>query len=199
ELITEDIIYAGTLIPRKGVHHLINAFAQINQEFPQSHLVLIGEAENKTYATALKQQSRDLGLEDRVDFVGKISQVELATRMRKSHVFVLPTYSEGLPRVVFEAMAVGLPVIASAVSGIPEIVEDGKEGFLIEPGDEKLLSDRMRWLLLHPDAARGMGRQGQRLIEKLFSSTLYVEGYRQIFEATCGHTDSENEHAHFTL
>jgi glycosyltransferase involved in cell wall biosynthesis len=187
EPITEDIIYAGMLIPRKGVHHLINAFAQITREFPKSHLVLVGEAENKTYATALKQQSRDLGVEDRVDFVGKVSQVELATRMRKSRVFVLPTYSEGLPRVVFEAMAVGLPVIASAVSGIPEIVQDGKEGFLIEPGDEKLLSDRMCWLLQHPDAAREMGRQGQCIIEKLFSPTSYVEGYRQIFEAACGH------------
>jgi len=85
-------------------------------------------------------------------------------------------------------MAVGLPVIASAVSGIPEIVQDGKEGFLIEPGDEKLLSDRMRWLLRHPDRAREMGRQGQCIVEKLFSSTLYAEGYRQIFEAASDRT-----------
>jgi len=188
ESFTEDILYAGLLIPRKGIHHLINAFAQIAQEFPKSHLVLVGEAENQPYATALKQQSRELGLEGRVNFVGQVSQVELAVRMRRSQVFVLPTYSEGLPRVVFEAMAVGLPVIASAVSGIPEIVQDGKEGFLIEPGDEKLLSDRMRWLLRHPDRAREMGRQGQCIIEKLFSSTLYAEGYRQIFEAASDRT-----------
>ena len=188
ELVSEDILYAGVLIPRKGVHHLINAFEKIAQEFPQSRLVLVGAAENKTYATALKKQSQDIGLENRVDFLGQVSQVELAARMRRSRIFVLPTYSEGLPRVLFEAMAVGIPVIASAVSGVPEIVQDCRGGFLIGPGDEAALSDRLRWLLQHPDATREMGYQAQRITAKLFSSAVYVGGYRQIFEAACGGT-----------
>jgi glycosyltransferase involved in cell wall biosynthesis len=185
EPMSEDILYAGVLIPRKGVHHLINAFSKIAQEFPQSRLVLVGAAENRTYAAALQQQSRHIGLENRVDFVGPVSQVELAALMRRSRVFVLPTYSEGLPRVVFEAMAVGIPVIASAVSGIPEIVQDGRGGFLVEPGDEEALSARIRWLLQHPEAMREMGHQAQCIAASLFCSASYVEGYRRLFEAAC--------------
>jgi glycosyltransferase involved in cell wall biosynthesis len=84
-------------------------------------------------------------------------------------------------------MATGLPVIASAVSGIPEIVQDGRGGFLIEPGDEKVLSDRIRWLLQHPDAALEMGHQAQCITAKLFSSALYLtvrsffEGVQQVW------------------
>jgi glycosyltransferase involved in cell wall biosynthesis len=182
EPLTEEILYSGVLIPRKGIHHLINAFAHIAQEFPQSRLVLVGAAENRTYAASLQQQSRHLGLESRVDFVGSVSQLELAAQMHRSRVFVLPTYSEGLPRVVLEAMAVGIPVIASAVSGIPEIVQDGREGFLVEPGNEEALSARIRWLLQHPDGTRKMGQQAQNIAKESFSSALYVEGYRQIFQ-----------------
>jgi glycosyltransferase involved in cell wall biosynthesis len=179
-----NILYTGVLIPRKGVHHLFNAFAGIAKDFPQTLLVIVGHEENRTYAAELREQSRLLGLDGQVQFVGEVSQVELATWMCRACVFVLPSLSEGLGRVVVEAMATGTPVIGSHVGGIPEMVEDGTTGFLVPPGDEVALAERLRWVLEHPDETREMGRRARAFAECFFSTEAYVQGYRQIFEAS---------------
>ena len=97
-------------------------------------------------------------------------------------MFVLPPYSEGLGRVVFEAMATGTAVIGSQVGGIPEIVEDGVTGFLVQPGDETRLAERLRWILEHPDEAQEMGHRARAFAESFFSTGRYIKGYRQIFD-----------------
>jgi glycosyltransferase involved in cell wall biosynthesis len=180
----QDILYAGVLIPRKGVHHLINAFATIAKDFPQARRVVVGYEENTSYAADLKDQVTRYDLAGRVQFVGEMRQAELAERMCPAHIFVLPTYSEGLPRVVLEAMAVGLPVVSSPVSGIPEIVKDGVTGFLVPPGDEITLAERLRWMLEHPEEACEMGCRARAFAQTFFSPKAYVDGYRQIFEVS---------------
>lgn len=192
---SQNILYAGVLIPRKGVHHLINAFAHIASDFPHARLVLVGHAENKQYAAELEDQVSRQGLEERVDFIGGVSQADLAGWMRRAWVFALPTYSEGLPRVVFEAMAAGLPVVSSPVSGIPEVVEDGVTGFLVQRGNEAMLADRLRWVLEHLDEAWEMGCQARAFAERFFSTEAYVEGYRRVFESAQAVLAGEGEHA----
>jgi len=179
---SQDILYAGVLIPLKGVHHLINGFARIANDFPHARLVLVGHPENKQYTAGLKDQVRRHGLKGQVEFIGEVPQTDLARWMRRACVFALPTYSEGLPRVVFEAMAAGLPVVSSSVSGIPEILEDGVTGFLVQPGDETRLAEQLRWMLEHPDDAQEMGRRARAFAESFFSTDAYVAGYRRVFE-----------------
>ena len=179
---SQDILYAGVLIPGKGVHHLVNAFAHISSDFPQARLLLVGHNENKQYAAGLEDQVRRHGLNGRVQFVGKVSQAELAVRMTEARVFVLPSISEGLGRVVVEAMATGTPVIGSQVGGIPEMVEDGVTGFLVQPGDETRLAERLRWILEHPDEAEKMGRRARAFAESFFSTEAYTAGYQRVFE-----------------
>jgi glycosyltransferase involved in cell wall biosynthesis len=176
------VLYAGVLIPRKGVHHLIRAFARVALEFPDVRLEIVGREENLEYAEGLRREVARLGLDGRVVFVGEIPQMELAERMRRSMVFVLPTYSEGLPRVVFEAMATGIPVIATAVSGIPEVIEDGMTGFLVPLGDEEALTERLRWMLQHPEEAKAMGHRAREFAREFFSPEAYLAGYRRLFE-----------------
>ena len=176
------VLHAGVLIPRKGVHHLVNAFRSLACQFASARLVLAGGADNPAYAADLKKQVRRLGLDGRVEVVGMLPQDELARRMGMAEVFVLPTYSEGLPRVVLEAMAVGLPVIATAVAGIPEVIEDGVTGFLIPPGDEEALAERLRWLLSDTDKARDMGRRARAFAERFFSTRAYVQNYAGLFQ-----------------
>jgi glycosyltransferase involved in cell wall biosynthesis len=180
--LSQDILYAGVLIPRKGVHHLVNAFAHISSDFPQSRLLLVGHDENKQYAAGLKDQVRRHGLNGRVQFVGKVSQTELAEWMRKARVFVLPSISEGLGRVVVEAMATGTPVIGSQVGGIPEMLEDGVTSFLVQPGDETRLAECLRWVLEHPDEAQEMGLRARAFAESFFSTEAYAAGYQRVFE-----------------
>jgi glycosyltransferase involved in cell wall biosynthesis len=176
------VLYVGVLTPLKGVHHLIRAFALLAEEFPNARLGIIGKNENKTYAADLRSQVDELGLARRVHFIGPMPQSELAVNMAQASVLVLPSTSEGLGRVVIEAMATGTPVIGSRVGGIPELVEDGTRGFLIPPCDENALADRIRWLLRNPEKARLMGERGRAFAAQLFSTEIYIKGYERIFE-----------------
>jgi glycosyltransferase involved in cell wall biosynthesis len=177
------IVYAGVLTYLKGVAHLVNAFASIAQDFPQTELVIIGREDDKAYADQLKAQVNKLGLESQVQFMPQLDQETLAKYMSQASVFVLPSLSEGLGRVVLEAMATGVAAIASNVGGIPDLVQEGINGFLVPPGDEKALADRLRWMLEHPTEAKEMGSLGRTFAEEFFSTETYIQGYRKIFEA----------------
>jgi glycosyltransferase involved in cell wall biosynthesis len=194
-----EILYVGVLIPRKGVHYLINAFAHIGQDFLESRLVIVGRAENASYTADLKEQVRRLSMEGRVQFVGEVPQIALATWMRRACVFVLPSMSEGLGRVVVEAMATGTPVIGSNVGGIPEMVDNGITGFLVPPGDEAALVERLRWVLEHPHEARDIGHNSRAFAERFFSTAAYIRGYGKVFEAAHTLLAEQDEHAHSTI
>jgi glycosyltransferase involved in cell wall biosynthesis len=173
------VLFAGLLYPLKGVHHLLAAFAGI----ASAELVLAGKAQNEGYVRELEGEIARLSLTDRVRFLGEVSQEELATWMRRSAVLVLPSLSEGLGRVLVEAMATGTPVIGTRVGGIPEVVRDGETGWLVPPGDVAALRERLRWVLSHPLEAREAGRRGRETARELFSERAYVEGYRDLFRA----------------
>lgn len=176
----EYIVSAGVLIPGKGFHHLLGAFRRIADDFPSTRVAIVGRAENSGYAAELRARVKDLGLTARVQFVGEVSQAELARWMRAACMFVLPTLSEGLGRVVFEAMATGCPVIASAVGGIPDMIDDGRTGLLAPAGDEIALAERLRWILDHPGEASEMGRRGRVFAERFHSTDAYVRGYASV-------------------
>ncbi|MGQ4648732.1 glycosyltransferase [Lyngbya aestuarii] len=180
---SQQIIYTGVLIPRKGVHHLINGFASISQDFPQARLVIVGREENQSYANELRVQVRELDLSNQTKFVPEISQKELAALMGQATVFVLPSLSEGLGRVVIEAMAAGKPVIASRVGGIPDMIHDGVNGFLVPPSNDRLLAKKMRWFLENPEEAQKIGYQAHVFAKSFFSTQVYVQGYQEIFES----------------
>ena len=195
----QHILYAGVLTPLKGVHHLIDAFASIAQHCPQVSLILVGHASNKAYTAMLHEQVRRLHLAGRIQFVAQVPQRELAALMRSACVLVLPSTSEGLPRVVIEAMATGLPVIASCVGGIPEMVENGATGFLVSPGNATALAERLRWVLEHPKEAHEMGRHARTVVQHFFSTTAYVQGYQQIFVAAQAVLKGQGQYAATSL
>jgi len=147
----------------------------------------------------LKEQVGRFGLDGRVQFVGEIPQAELAAWMQRACVFVLPSISEGLGRVVVEAMATSTPPIGSNVGGIPEMIEDDATGFLVQPGDELMLAERLHWIFEHPDEACEMGRRARVFAERFFSTESYVRGYKQVFEAAQVLLTERDGYAHFTL
>lgn len=174
----QDIVYAGVLIPRKGVHHLLTAFA--NLDHPTAHLHLVGHPENAVYASELHQQAEALQIADRVHFVGNVSQQGLADYFARARVMVLPSLSEGLGRVVVEAMLLGIPVIGSRVGGIPDMVTEGETGFLVEPDDVASLTTTLQ--NVYEADVETMGDNARRFAQDFFSPSAYVDGYRTLFE-----------------
>ncbi len=182
---TQALIYAGTLIPRKGVHTLIAALARVAADFPEAVLWLVGKAENQAYTARLQAQVAELGLSDRVVFKGAMSQADLAACMGRARALVLVSQSEGLPRVVIEAMMSGLIVIGSRVSGIPEVIDDGTTGYLVPPDDVDALEAALRQALADPQPDV-MGDRARAFAREFFSEAAYLDGYRRLLSQAAG-------------
>jgi len=152
------VLYAGRLLRIKGVHHLLGAFLRVLARFPLARLLIVGDGEE---GQDLQTSARRLGLGPRVAFLGSLPHEDVIRCMRAADVFVLPSLVESFGIVLLEAMGCGLPVVASRVMGIPYLVEDGLNGFLVPPTDEEALADRITALLSDPDLRARMGEQNR--------------------------------------
>lgn len=173
-----DLVYAGVLIPRKGVDLLLESFAQLDH--PRAQLHLLGHPENADYASQLKKQAQDLGIASRVRFHGAVSQQDLAEYFGSARALVLPSLSEGLGRVVVEAMLTGTPVIGSRVGGIPDLIRDGENGFLVESANVDALTFALE--KIYAADVEQLGRQARDFARQFFSPDKYLDGYRRLFE-----------------
>ena len=173
-----DIVYAGVLIPRKGLSRLIDAFARLDH--PRARLRLVGKAENAAYAAELRSQVDALGIGQEVDFVGAVSQRELARHFASARVMVLPSLSEGLGRVIVEAMLTGMPVIGARVGGIPDLIREGETGLLIAPDDADDLLRALR--AIYAIDVAPMASAARAFAQDFFSPQKYADGYRRLFE-----------------
>jgi glycosyltransferase involved in cell wall biosynthesis len=173
-------LYAGVLTRLKAVDVLLAAFAKIEDR--TSRLVVIGRAEDPAYAQELEEDARALAISDRVDFLPAQPQRELARTMSRARALVLPSLSEGLGRVVLEAMTCRTPVIGSRVGGIVDLISPDETGFLVPPGDADALAERMTWVLDHPAEADAMGERAREHALRFFSTESYVLGYRRLIE-----------------
>jgi glycosyltransferase involved in cell wall biosynthesis len=141
------IISVGRLSPEKGQTGLLRAFARVRVKHPDAVLRLVGDGPDRD---ALERLASELGIDDAIAFAGRLPEQETLAEIARADMLVLPSFMEGLPIVLMEAMALGVPVISSRVAGIPELISDGKTGLLFAPSDwdelaqciERLLSDK---------------------------------------------------------
>jgi len=124
----KTILFVGRLHPVKGVQYLIEAMAIIHQEMPDVKLIIVGEGIEREKLEAL---AKKLDLKECIQFAGQVPQEKIPLFMQQGDVFVLPSLSEGFPLVLLEAMACGLPIVATRVGGIPDILKDGINGYLV--------------------------------------------------------------------
>jgi glycosyltransferase involved in cell wall biosynthesis len=143
-----NILFVGNLIFAKGVDILLEAFALIEKEYSDIGLVYVGDGEEEAH---LISRSSELGVDKKVMFVGRLEYKLIPSIMHYSDILVLPSREEGVGRVILEAMAMKLPVIASNIGGIPLVIDNLKDGILFEPGDIHELKSQVLFLINNKD------------------------------------------------
>jgi teichuronic acid biosynthesis glycosyltransferase TuaC len=157
----QEILVVGMLLPSKGHELVLRALKNLTNSFPKLRCRIIGEGPCQAQFEAL---ARGLGIEQQVNFVGRKSRSEVAEAMRLCSVFVLPSWNEGLGCVYLEAMSSGKPVIACQGQGIDEVIEHGKNGWLIPAGGLEQLTQQLSVLLSSPELCARTGEAARRTI-----------------------------------
>lgn len=134
------VLYVGRLDRFKGIEDLIESLSYVKEEIPNIRLSIVGDGE---YLNDLRSLVSDYNLEDNVIFEGHLYDDELANMYSKCEVFIFPSYREGMPMAVIEAMSAGLPIIASDIEPCIELLENGKCGILVKKGDKKDIADQI--------------------------------------------------------
>ncbi len=163
--VSTPIVFLSTsrLTPRKGIHFLIEAFALALKETEiPLELRLIGEGEQKPL---LEARVTELGISDRVVFLGRIAHEKLTEHYRQAHVFVLPSKNEGMSNSALEALACGLPLMVSGTGGMQELVTDGENGCFIDPENTEAFAHALSSLATSPERLRSFGRESRRRAE----------------------------------
>ncbi|THD76731.1 colanic acid biosynthesis glycosyltransferase WcaL [Thalassobius vesicularis] len=151
-------LFVGRLAAVKGIPVLFQAMQGLLRDHPDFRLTLIGDGPERQ---ALEAQAQRMGLSDHVDFVGYKSQDEVAQALTQHDLLVLPSFAEGVPVVLMEAMAAELPVVTTQIAGVPELVQNGLSGRLVPPGDAEALRAALDEVLRDPARAAEMGQAGR--------------------------------------
>ncbi len=187
------ILFLGSLGKRKGVFDIIKAIPLVLEKHPEALFVFAGEEESRGEKSQIDQAVEEYGLSGKLRFVGRVSGDAKVELYQRSLFYLLPSYGENLPYSLLEAMAVGLPVITTPVGAIPEIISDGVNGFLIQPGDYQSLAECVICLLDDRDLRQKMSEANIEIISKDFLPEVAMKRiddiYRRLEE---NHTESDD-------
>lgn len=181
------LLAVGSLQPYKGFIYLIEALGALRAQGIEPATSIVGGGPDRD---ELQTRITELGLQDRVHLIGPQPEHEVARLLQEAHAFVLPSIitasgkKEGLPVVLIEALASGLPTIATDISGIPELIRPGETGQLVPPGDPAALAAAVRWVIENPGPAREQARRGRELVERDHRLETNVARLAALFEGT---------------
>lgn len=177
------VVFVGNLAPRKGLDTLVAGLAASGTD---AELTVVGRPADEGYVDRVRAQVADRGLGDRVRFAGELADDDLAAELRASHVLAVPSRYEGFGIVYLEAMSVGLPVVASRAGGATDLVTDGADGFLVDPGDPAAVADALATLSADRDRLAEMGRAARRTYERHPDWSTSVGRVRDLLAAVAG-------------
>lgn len=180
---SQIILFFGRLVYPKGVDVLLRAWGRVRQEASvrlRARLIIAGEGPLRA---EYEQLAQSLGVMDSVEFVGL--QRDIVPWLHRSDVVVLPSRWEGMPNAVLEAMACGLPCVATRVSGSEDLIQDGVNGLLVEPDDDEALASALLSLLRDPALCQQYGHAARSTVEERYSldyvTGMYLELYQQVW------------------
>ena len=177
------VLYTGRIELNKGSLELLRSIDRVASQFPDVEYVVAGGRHNSIDDRSLDGALGRNGTREHVRLLGHVPWQQLADCYRRASVFVMPSYYETFGISVIEAMAFGLPVVATSVGGLPEVVEDGVTGILVPPGNSEALADAIIRLLRDPDLRQRMGWAGQERVRAEFTVDQVVAQTLAVYES----------------
>jgi len=179
-----SILFVGWIHPHKGLHILLKAMPEILKEIPQTKLYVLETGVEKSYKKYILESIKELGLDGHIFMFGKQSLKKVKEFMQKVSVVAIPEQWENmLPLVLAEAMSLAKPIIASRIGGIPEFIEDGKSGSLVNPKKSSEFSEKIIWLLKNKGSATEMGKEARYSAIRIFNEGTIVQKLLDIYQS----------------
>lgn len=186
------VLFVGRLSAPKGIYDLFDAIPRVIERYPEARFVLVGVAESEAMEPVVRAEAESRGIAARITFLGSLEGRDQATAFVTSQMIVVPSWTEGFPLVIPEAMAAGLPVIATAVGAIPDFVKDGEDGFLIAPKDPQMLADRICRLLDDEGLRRKMSERVRERAPREFAVEVGCAKVTEVIRSVLG---TQRQHA----
>ena len=175
--IGQRLLFLGRVEKNKGIDELLEAVALLAPVFPDIQLAIGGEGD----LDRVRQKAEKLGIQSHIEFLGWLSAEKKCLQLQQASVFVLPSYEEGLPMAMLEAMSMGKAVVVSAVGGIPSVVEHGVNGLLIPPRDVVALAEALSKLLANAALREQLGNQARVIIADGYASPVVADRLSAIY------------------
>jgi colanic acid/amylovoran biosynthesis glycosyltransferase len=173
-----ELLCVGRLTPAKGQHILLDALALLVAAGRRLRLTFVGDGPDRG---SLEAQTQRLGLADAVEFAGAVNQDRILDYYARADAFVLPSFAEGLPVVLMEAMAMEVPCVTTHITGVPELIQNGLNGRLTAPSDVEGLAGSIEYLLDHPEQARTMAQSGRAKVLADYNLSDSAERLAEVF------------------
>ena len=155
---------ASRITTRKGIEYLIKAFKKLVPKYPSIYLKAMGDGDEKNN---LENLTKEFGLAENIEFIGRIPREKTTPFYQEASIFVLPSLNEGMSNAMLEALSAGLPLLATDTGGTKEIVEDGKNGFIIKMKDSDDIADKIEILIKNAELRMKMGNESRKKAEKM--------------------------------
>jgi glycosyltransferase involved in cell wall biosynthesis len=180
------IVSVGHIRRVKGFDVLLRAAAEVRRVYPKATFLIVGSVQEPDCGRDLRDLARQLDLERNVRFLGKMENESVWSLLKLCDVFCQASRSEGMSNALLEAMGCGLPCVATAVGGTPEVIEDGLTGYIVPSEDHQAAAARILSLLDDPACARTMGRLARRVVEERFSAQSMIRSMAGMYDQLLG-------------
>lgn len=170
------ITFSGRLVERKGIHILLQSFAMVVKKYKNIFLIILGGG---YLEKNLKDQSQTFGIDKNIKFCGFVTNIH--EYLNATDIYIFPSFQEGFPNAVLEAMACGLPVIATKIGGVVDIIKDGENGLLVEPGNKNELANALKKLISEPGYALSLGQNALKTIRENYGIDIIVNKYLHLY------------------
>lgn len=163
-----SFLFIGRLLKEKGIHDFVSAAKKVKEQYPDTQFTVLGEIDSSNLGALQQSELDELISTEVINYPGYVDNIK--EWIASSHIFVLPSYREGVPRSTQEAMAIGRPVITTDVPGCRETVIDGVNGFLVEKWNPEALAEKMMYFIENPDQIEKMGYESYKIAQDRFDA-----------------------------